>query len=130
MGFRTPAVLAAIAALPLAACGPGGTATDREARDTYREQITGRWSALPDCGGMMWNFQRDVFTTPGETHCARIAVAEAPGGAVRVHGSECAAEGAAQSDVVLDIVLTEDGRIDVTGFGNAISTLGWRRCEN
>jgi hypothetical protein len=55
-------------------------------------------------------------------------VADAGGGAVRVSGASCTAEGEAQDDIVMD-VRPGDGTIDVTGVGNPISTPGWMRCE-
>lgn len=145
---RSTATAAGLVALLLAAaCGqpetetaqePGADATppplgpaepvELSTEDTWRQRIAGRWSERPDCGGMTWNFQADSFTTPGETHCAEVRVEQGPGGAIRVTGESCRAEGSAQDDIVMDIML-RDGTIDVVGVDNPIATPGWMRCE-
>lgn len=94
----------------------------------YRQNVTGRWAERPNCGGMTWSFQAESFTTPGETHCAAIAVSAASADTVRVRGGECVAEGAPQSDMTLDVTV-EDDRITVTGIGNPVSTPDWIRCQ-
>jgi hypothetical protein len=106
----------------------GVAAAPLDPAEIYRMQVAGRWSEQVGCAGMTWNFQADSFTTPGEVHCAQVDVAEGPEGAVRVTGRQCTAEGAAQPDLPIDIVLG-DNEISVTGVGNAILNQGWTRCE-
>lgn len=95
----------------------------------YQDEVVGRWGGETLCAAEPWRFGETSLSTPAGVTCLRLTVAPADGGALRVRGLLCAADGLPSGDVLLDASWDEEAdALTIDFVASDAPTLTVARC--